>query len=459
MREATATWVAAAWRAGALVLGLLAGGLAIALDVKIVAALALGTVFVVALRRVWLEPKLGLYLAVVAFSLDSLGKLPLTDQFPITLYQITIAVTLAGALRDHVSGVRSLRWKATRLDLPILFFVVLAVLVAGLAPNLRLSLVTLASLLSSVVLFYLILVMIDTPEEARRLLLWLLGVATVLAVLAITERMTGVSIAGNVTKSYTAGIRIRGSFKDPNIFGMLLMTALVSSFALVLGEKGLTRRRMAQAMAVVFVALVLTFSRGAWLAFAAGAAAIVLAYPGDRMRRIVPLGMAFAVAALLVLNLTPPEFVQTKILRLSQDTSTLARIYMLKSGVQMVAANPIGAGLAAFPTAYAAYRYGSVKPELIQSHTAYLTIAVEMGLAGLGLFLLLLFRFLSTTWPDIRSGGRNLSTRLELAATAAVLGILVQAWFYSVELSKQLWFCMGLAVAAQLAASRKEAND
>lgn len=454
MREAFRARSALVFWPAAVALGLASGVAAVALDVKIVAAIALGAVFLMALRRVWLEPKLGLYLAVVAFSLDSLGKLPLTDKFPITLYQITIAVTLLAAVRDHRDGTRRLQWKATRLDLPILLFVSLAVLVAGLAPNLRLSFVTLASLVSSVVLFYLILQMIDTPEEARRLLLWLLAVATVLAVLAVMERVTGVSIAGNVTKSYAAGIRIRGSFKDPNIFGMLLMTALASAFALVLGEKGKTRNRILGAMALVFVALVLTFSRGAWLAMAAAAAFIALAYPGNRMKRILPLAAAFVAAAVLVVNLTPSDFVENKILRLTKDTSTIARVYMLETGAKMVRANPIGAGLAAFPDAYGAYRYGSVKPELVQSHTAYLTIAVEMGVAGLGLFLFLIVRFFSTTLPDLRRGAADASARIRLAAGAAVLGILVQAWFYSVELSKQLWFSMALAAAAQLMAVR-----
>lgn len=446
--------------AGAIVLGLAAGVIAVGVDIKIFVAVVLGLVFLASLYRVWLDPRLGLYLAVVTFSLDSLGKLPFSETVPITLYQITIAVTLAAAIRDHRSGARRLVWKKTPLDLPILLFVALAGVSVGFAPVFRVSVITFASLVSSGILFYLLLAMVETRDDARRLILWFLAVGGVLAVLAMAERVTGVSIAGNVMKTVASGIRVRGSFKDPNMFGMLMMMSLAAGLPLLMGEKGRLRLALAGLMVVDFAALGLSFSRGAWVAALVAVVAVVLAYPGDRTKRLVPLVAALVLVVALVFYAVPPEFLAKRIMGVTQDKSALARVYMLRAGADIVRRNPLGVGIGGFPAVYPAYRYGTVRASLVQSHTSYLTVAVEMGVLGLLLYLWLILRFFKTMWPTIRRGHNDIALRVQLAASAAVLGILVQAWTYSVELSKQLWFAMGLAVAAYILASRsQEAND
>lgn len=436
--------------ATALALGGAAGAAAVALDLKIFGVIALLSVFVLVLWYVWLDPRLGLYAAVLTFSLDALGRLPLTEQYPVTLYQITMAVTLLSAFRAQRAGKLTLKWKRTPMDLPLLLFVALALVTVGFAPNLRAGMITFGSLISSVTLFYLIIVMIDTPEESRRLLLWFLGVALVLAVLALLERLLGVSIAGAAIKTTATGIRVRGSFKDPNMFGMMMMMAIVAGVPLVMEEQKRIQRLMLLGGVVILAALGLTFSRGAWVAGIIAIVAVVLAYPGSRRTRIFPLTLCVALCVLIAFQLLPRAFVQKRIYGVFGDRSALSRVYMARAGVDIVRENPVGVGLAGFPFAYPRFRIGGALPGLVNSHIAYLTVIVELGIPGLALFLWVLWRLWSSVWPAVRDGRRGLAARVQLAAGAAVLGLLVQALTYSIELSKQLWFVMGLTMAAHL---------
>lgn len=450
----------AALALAAIAVGLIAGAGAAALDFKVFAGIAMGLGFIVALWYVWLDPKIGLYLAVVTASLDTLGKLPFSDTVPVTLYQIAIAVTLVSLLRAHSLGKRTFAWKRTPADLPIMLYLALAFLTLGFAPNLRVSLITFGSLVSSVVLFYLVLALLDTPEEARRLLLWFFIVAAFLGGLAIVERVTGVSIAGNVTKTYITGIRVRGSFKDPNMLGMMMMMALAAGIPLAMGEDKQTRRLLALGAPLVAGALLLSFSRGAWIAAVVAISVVVLAYPGEKRRkRIVPLILCLVLAAGIGLSLLPPEFISKRIVQVSTDNSFMARVYMAQAGFDILKSNPVGVGLAGFPYKYPAFRVGDVRPSLVQSHMAYLTILVEMGIPGLALFLWLIWRFFAAVVPDIIGKRDDLAARVQLAAAGAVLGILVQAWTYSVELSKQLWFALGLLMAAHLLVRRGKEAD
>lgn len=447
------------WALTAIALGLAAGAVAVALDTKVFAVAAAGGVFLLSLVYVWRDPKLGLYLAVITFSLDALGRLPLTDAFPVTLYQVAIVVVVLSALNARRTGQLALSWKRTPVDLPLLLFVSLAFASVWFAPSLRTALVMFGSLVSAVVLFYLITMMVDTPEEARRLLLWFLTIAAVLAVVAITERVTGISIAGNVSKSQVTGIRVRGSFKDPNMFGMMMMMALVMGTALIKGESSRMRVGLAAGGAVVLAALALSFSRGAWVAAIVAVIAVVLAYPGDRAKRVVPLVVTLVLAGSIAMAALPDMFVQKKVLQVTQDKSAMARVYMAEAGTNIVQQNPLGVGIGGFPSIFPSFRVGTVKPSLIRSHIAYLTILVELGIPGLLLFLWILWRFAISAWPDIRKGRKGLAARVQLAACGAALGILVQALTYSVELSKQLWFSLGILMAAHLLLSRGEEAD
>lgn len=438
------------WAGLVALLGVAAGVAAAFMDLRIVAVAVFGAIFLGALARTWQEPKFGLYVAVVTFSLDALGKLPFSETVPITLYQIAIAVTLAAALRAHRTGKMRLAWRQTPVDVQLLLFVVLAFVTVWFAPSLRAGVVTFASLLSSVVLFYLMVTMIDDPNDARALLLWFVLVAVVLGGLALTERVTGVSVAGNVMKTSATGIRVRGSFQDPNMLGMMMMIALTAGIALAIGERGRTRQGLIAAVVVVVVALGLSFSRGAWVAAIAAVIVIVLVYPGKRARRVVPLAVCLALALALAIQVMPPSFVEKRIVGVAEDRSALARVFMMRAGLDIVRQEPLGVGLGGFPFAYPAFRFGDVRPSLVQSHTAYLTIIVELGVLGLALFLWLLWRFFAMVWPDIRDGRLELAARVQLVCACAVLGILVQAWTYSVELSKQLWFLLGIMTAAHL---------
>ncbi|MGK2859508.1 MAG: O-antigen ligase family protein, partial [Thermoanaerobaculia bacterium] len=129
--------------------------------------------------------------------------------------------------------------------------------------------------------------------------------------------------------------------------GILLPIALVTLALAV------DRRRWWQiAMAVVtFAAIGLTFTRSAWLGYAAGAAAIVLV----RRRRWVP---ALAALAIVAITLSPMAFFGRLVSSFDpQKSSNLDRIRMAQAGVEIIADHPLfGIGPGNIKETYPLYR-------------------------------------------------------------------------------------------------------
>lgn len=104
---------------------------------------------------------------------------------------------------------------------------------------------------------------------------------------------------------FTLNNRASGTFKDPNVLGPYLVVPLVFVLQHVLiGRHGLLKGVMM--MSVPLVALLLTFSRGAWANFAASAALMVLltfltAPNASRRARII--GLTLVAALLMVMAL------------------------------------------------------------------------------------------------------------------------------------------------------------
>lgn len=178
-------------------------------------------------------------------------------------------------------------------------------------------------------------------------------------------------------------LRATAVFPDPHVaayfFGMLGFLAL-----------GTARRtgdgRYFLAAGIIFVADLLTFSRGGYLGLVAGTGAYLLALaPGfwsDRKNRA---RLALFAGVLILAFLSPPVASRFLSSFLLSDASSTERIALWQEGLSAIAERPLlGVGLGN----YLASARPLLAPETpFYAHNLYLDIALEVGLIGLAAFL------------------------------------------------------------------------
>jgi O-antigen ligase len=218
----------------------------------------------------------------------------------------------------------------------------------------------------------------------------------------------------------TETLRAIGTSVDPNIFGALLLVTGVLALGRLLAAREAARWRYGLATALIVYALVITLSRGSWVGFvAAGGLMAALRY--RRVALLVPPGLA--VAALLFgaqLSGLAEHFLKAVYAR---DQATGMRLGEYKDALNLIQQHPwLGIGFGAAPTS----------DLYLGVSSTYLLVAEEMGLVGLGLFLLVLGRVASTGWRGYRLGvvtAPAAASATVLTCLAAFVGLLLAALF------------------------------
>jgi O-antigen ligase len=421
---------------------------------SVLAAVA-AAIFVV---RTVQRPVLGLVVMIPAAALDVTGRVAQVSGVIITLYQLVVLLTLVAVIAAFVRG--SLKPVSSPMDLPVLAFLALALTAIPAAGNPQLAMVSAASLVSSGIALFLTVWVIRDIESAWLVLLVFALVAAVLGVLAVLEREHIFALRGVYFQVWQDGIRARVTFQDPNILGAFLVPASLLAMSWAVGERDRGRRWLMIGSCVAATAgMFATLSRGAVGGWLVGVL-VVIAFSTLSLRWKVGIVLAVGGALFLVATVVlGPAWIQAKIVGVGGNASAMYRIYMARAALQISRDYPMGVGPGNYPLIFPLYRDAFVKTGLVESHTAYLTILVEMGILGLAAFLWLLWRYFSRTATAVWRATDPRVHALAVGALAAGTALAAQAFTYSLESTKILWFTFGLGmVAYRLATGSAEAQ-
>jgi len=245
-------------------------------------------------------------------------------------------------------------------------------------------------------------------------------------------------------------MRAYGTFEQPNPYGgylgltLPLALGLVVVAALGLGRWSRGWRWFTLAMAgvcaaVMLAALVMSWSRGAWLGFGAAVVgmAAALVVKSGRVAVLSVILVALVAYILLAGGLAriPPSLVQSfsdfvPYLGVSDvrgvevtdaNFAVIERVAHWQAAWKMWTDHPwLGVGVGNYEPVYTRYALPQWQLPLGHAHNYYLNIAAETGIVGLGAYLSLWGVALLQTWRLVRRG-----SGWELGVALGVLGVVI----------------------------------
>ena len=242
--------------------------------------------------------------------------------------------------------------------------------------------------------------------------------------------------------------RVVSTLENPNMLGQYLVLMIPLGGACLLNAKKKKERWFwLGCCGVMCVCMLLTFSRGGWLALlCAGLLFAVLINP--RLLMAAPFG-------LLVLYFVLPDTIIQRFASIGNlaDRSTSYRVSIWLGSLRMLKDYwlcGVGPGNVAFNTVYPTYAYDEIVTP--HSHNLLLQITTDAGICALVIFCVILFcyfRWLCAAMHRTKTGKGRM---FQIAFLSGVAGFMVQAMtdfsFYNYRIMFIFWVYLAVGMAA-----------
>ena len=392
------------------------------------------------------RPQLGVLLLVLAVPFGSVRQVHV-GVMNVGLTELLLALVL-GAWLMRMLARRDLSLKWPPLTLPLVVFIGALCMSSLGSVSLPHSIKELVKWAEVLALY--VLVSNEMKGRWKRLLVFvLLGTGALAALQGIYQFLFQVGPEEFVL--FGRFMRAYGTFEQPNPYGGYLGLTLPLALGLVCAAVVPQGRRISGRWliwaggtgALMALALVMSWSRGAWLGFAAAVGAMIVAIAA-RSGRAAVLGVVLAVLLAYLLltggfSLLPSSLVQrfTDFLpylgvldvRGAEVTdanfAVLERMAHWQSAVAMWTDHPwLGVGIGNYEAAYPDYALPQWPLALGHAHNYYLNIGAETGAIGFLAYLLLLGAALVQGWKATRNAiGWNWGVALGALGTIVHLSI------------------------------------
>jgi putative inorganic carbon (HCO3(-)) transporter len=359
-------------------------------------------------------------LALIAF-LPFFGVIDLS----FNLLNFGIGVVAFAYLSKLIRGKRVFRFSL--ID-TMMLFLILAVWFSGVASaggEVSLQKARHACLL--MLMYFMIVNLIRTPKWLHRATLALIGASVILAFIGIFQYASEMKALAS-TDDFTAPWMIAQAssvFETSHAFGTYLMITIPLCMSVLITASGSKKRILAVLCFMIMIAaVVVTWSRGAWLGVLISLLIFFLIYSRKTACWLLIGGLTVPVWY----SFLPSSFLShfTDVLNLS-DPAVYRQIYTWRGTLRMISNHllgGIGYGTEAFCEVYPNYSIPGL--ELSESAgSLYLTIWSVMGLFGLLVFFAVMIVFAQHCFEYIGNASEPYSRTLVAAGFAGIMGTLI----------------------------------
>jgi O-antigen ligase len=359
---------------------------------------------------------------------------------------LVVGLLILFLARTFVTG--SLPIARTPLDLPLLAFVISALLSTFFAYNENVALFGtysrydgLLTIVTYAALFWLAVRTLRGADDARALMRVLLASGYLVAALAIIQSVLDSTAQGTVVPAF-------GTLGQQNVLGAFL--ALLCPLAyreLVDADAWSTRIVALNALAILGIALVLTLSRSAWLGTAL-AAVIVIA--GSRRPVLRPRVVAAAIVliGLGVVGLTVgrgfqlEQKIEARAVSVFDVNAWGPRPAIWRDSVKLIVSRPVfGYGPDNFGLVFPRFQADYLGQQVDKAHADSLQVAATQGLIGLAAYILVLAAFVRAFWR-----GRQRAGAVTIFAGWVAYQVTLQLNFSALAASLPFWIFAAAAM-------------
>lgn len=293
------------------------------------------------------------------------------------------------------------------------------------------------SLTSFVLLYFIVIAVVDTPQRLR----WTYLVATVAITVGSLYMVREWKEYHLVYRDFRPGFVVG----DANYFTLSALLILPIAFYLMMSRPGWWERLfLAGSLGLTLIAIMLGASRGGFVGLVVEGG-FILWHAKHRAR-----GIALAALVLGPLFVFSPSSPLRRLRdpNYSDNKAEQARLVTWSAGGRMFREHPwAGIGLGNFKPMVESYEEPG-QHVLNLAHNTYIELAAELGAPGLLFFLALYFTAYGQARKAVAAGGESWMGRSALGLQAGLIGGATGIFFLSAEQQKLLWLMVFLAPCA-----------
>ncbi len=376
----------------------------------------------------FLDPRIGV-IAIVGLVYSDIGTFIGSGIFSALLIYVFITWLLS-----FIANSKELVKHNTNIYIVIFtLFIVISISVAEVN---KLAIEQFSEYLKAIIIYFLVINLIDSKKVIKYIYVVIVGISTILALYAIYKFFNSVQ----------AAMRLSVGERDPNLFAMILLTAIPIAVSLMKNQRNRVLKFIFFIISIIISATILmTFSRGGMIAL--GTVILWIVY-NERKRKFFPIVLILFFCALIYFFVAQFGEYKELIRLVTKDRSFLQRLQLYKGGIQMFLSNPIfGVGLGNFIVW--STRYTGLVMSLY-AHNIFLHIAAETGVGGLISYCLILgsawFSLFKNQKIAINMDDSKL-INLIVGLKISMFGFFMAGMFLSQHLNKVLWILLGLSIA------------
>lgn len=337
-----------------------------------------------------------------------------------------------------------------RTYLSIIYFFACLVLSTVLSRSRSDSIRILMFFVTSILLCLTISVFTSKKSSFRSFCGMLFACVTVTGVVGIVQAILKVEADSSLTDlTLNANMpgRVFSTMGNPNNFAQMLVLFMPYCAAFALTAKtALKKTVLCALLAIPLVALLQTYSRSGWIAFAVAVAVFVALVN----RRLIPALIIICIAAVPFL----PSSVLDRILTIGnmQDSSSSYRILIWEGAREMLGlvwTVGLGIGPGAFKSVYPAYARGSTQ-DVAHCHMQFMEVFLETGILGFIGFIWMTVSLIRRAFIATSSKDKELKYYAAAASASMTsivfIGFFEYYWFYP-RVMFSFFVSAGLAVA------------
>ena len=438
------------------------------LSLSIVFGSILGVILLFLVVFIWKKPVVVFTMLMALFPFQSLGmrvlrvELGLSDTMALAISMWKELILLMLIIRLVLRTTKQTRFRVKSVDLLLASYTAFVFVYVFVANSLIAGLYGFRGTVEPFAFYFIARRLSIRSKRLAKIINCLLIVAVLVSVFGFVQAyVLGYSFLlkyaidpitnrlANSNFAYMGGqfiIRASSTFSSPNQFGMYIAILILVGFG-ILSEHSVTGLKVTSVALVLIVGLLTTFSRSSWLAFGTG---FLLMFGLRRKikKQIVVVVFVLALLALpVVMRLNIFERVAETVSL--ADPSAAGRLPSIMSGIEFVQQNPLGVGLGT--SGPRSVRFDKVLDQ--HAENFYVLMAMEIGVAGLLLYLVLIgMTVLQLYWTYRRvreplHRGVILGTLLALVGSST--GVVFIPSLQAIEVASLLWFFIGISVSAK----------